>query len=90
MGTSKGKGASKMDAPFDIRLDYPRCRLVLQVNHTGKEAILLKKLVWLALFHQSAFIEYHDLVGIHDGSHAMGDDENRLASKKIGKSFLHL
>lgn len=79
-----------MDAPFDIRLDFPSCRLVLQVDHTGKETILLDKLVWRPLFYQPAFIEHHDLVGVHDGSHAMGDDENRLPGKKVGKSFLHL
>lgn len=79
-----------MDAPFDIRLDYPRCRLVLQVDHTGEETIFLEKLIWGPLFYQSTFIEYHDLVGVHNGSHAMSDDENRLPGKKVGKSFLHL
>ena len=71
------------DSPFTIH--YRPCsrgsKAVLAFDHIAVEAVVAHQLGMRSDFHDPAFVEHHDDVGVGDGAEAMGDDERRAGGE---------
>ena len=62
---------------------------LLQTNHVGELAVASQQLVGRALFAHRSATKHHDVVGIADGAHTVGDDDNSLVAHQFGDARLY-
>ena len=62
---------------------------LLQPHHSGELAAPGHQFVGRALLADGAAVEHHDVVGIADGAHTVGDDDNGLVAYQFGNTRLY-
>ena len=62
---------------------------LLQTNHAGELAVASQQLVGRSLLAHRTAAKHHDVVGIADGAHTVGDDDNSLVAHQFGDTRLY-
>ena len=62
----------------------------MELEHFAEEAAFFLEFSWGADFGDLVFVENDDLVGVCDGAHAVGDDDDGLVLHEFRNALLNL
>ena len=89
-GRDDGASSVPQTPPSRWWLQGPLGALALEAHHASEEAVAFHELSRVPLFGDAPALEHHNLVRIHDGTHAMRDYDDRLAGKQPLERLLYL
>src|SRR6185437_13193103 len=72
---------------FSLDADFSRACFELRTMQLRIDSIALHKFVMGTLFHNGAFRDHDNLVGIADGTEPMSNSNNRLAFRDTFQGF---
>ena len=82
-----------MNALNDVYTDFPdeyyELSNALQLHQLAVGAVLLQQLRVVAALNNTAFLQNQNLVGVLDGTQAVGDDERGAAGHQFLEGVLH-